>query len=157
MALSVSIPGWGNLDIANVVFDLNGTLARDGIIAGSTRERLQVLSENLSLYVMSADTHRTLDQEMKGLPVQVQRVQRTLGAAEKRDFLTRLGAAQTAAVGNGRNDVEMLSVAALGIVILGPEGAAAAALQAAGLVFGHIDDALDALIYPRRLVATLRG
>jgi soluble P-type ATPase len=157
MALSVSIPGWGNLYIANVLFDLNGTLARDGIIAESTRERLQVLSEHLSLYVMSADTHGTLDQVTKGLPVQVQRVQQTPGAIEKRDFLARLGAAQTAAVGNGRNDVEMLSAAALGIVILGPEGAAAVALQSAALVFGHIDDALDALIYPARLVATLRG
>jgi soluble P-type ATPase len=157
MALSISIPGWGNLHITNVLFDLNGTLACDGLIADSTRDRLKVLGDSLALYIMSADTHGTLDQVTAGLPMRVQRVQQPLGAAEKREFLVRLGAGQTIAVGNGRNDVEMLQAAALGIVILGPEGTAAAALQSADLVFGHIDDALDSLIYPRRLVATLRG
>jgi soluble P-type ATPase len=157
MALSISIPGWGDLHIANVLFDLNGTLAFDGIIADSTRERLKILGESLALYVMSADTHGTLDRVTAGLPVQVRRVRQTLGAAEKRGFLAQLGAGQTAAIGNGRNDIEMLQAAALGIVILGPEGAAAAALASADLVFGHIDDALDCLVHPRRLVATLRG
>jgi soluble P-type ATPase len=157
MALSISIPGWRDLHITNVLFDLNGTLACDGLIADSTRDRLKVLGDSLALYIMSADTHGTLDRVTAGLPVQIQRVQQPLGAAEKRDFLERLGAEQTIAIGNGRNDVEMVQAAALGIVILGPEGAAAAALQSADLVFGHIDDALDSLIYPRRLVATLRG
>ena len=157
MAFSVSIPGWGDLHLTNVLFDLNGTLACDGLIADSTRERLKVLGERLTLYVMSADTHGTLDQVTAGLPVRAQRVHQPVGAVEKRDFLVRLGAEQTVAIGNGRNDVEMLEAAALSIVILGPEGAAVAALQAAALVFGHIDDALDSLIYPQRLVATLRG
>ncbi|HVO70812.1 MAG TPA: hypothetical protein VMT24_12250 [Aggregatilineaceae bacterium] len=157
MVLSISIPGWGDLHVTNAMFDLNGTLACDGLIADSTRDRLKVLGDTLALYIMTADTHGTLDQVTAGLPVQVQRVQQPLGAAEKHDFLVRLGAGQTVAVGNGGNDVEMLQAAALGIVILGPEGAASAALRSADLVFGHIDDALDSLIHPRRLVATLRG
>lgn len=45
-------------------------------------------------------------------------------------------AQHTIAVGNARNDVEMLA--------------------AADLVFAHIDDALDSLLNPKRLVATLR-
>lgn len=157
MAIAVSIPGRGSVRIVNALFDLNGTLACDGIIADSTRERLKALGDHLALYVMSADTHGTLAQATTGLPLQVQRVTQPLGAAEKRDFLLALGAEETVAVGNGRNDVAMLETAALSMVILGPEGAAREALLAADLCFGHIDDALAALAHPARLVATLRG
>jgi soluble P-type ATPase len=157
MTLGVSIPGWGELRVTHVFFDLNGTLACDGFIADSTRARLTTLGQQLSLYVMSADTHGTLELVTADLPLQAQRVRRELGAPEKLDFLIGLGADQTIAVGNGRNDVAMLEAAALGIAILGPEGAATAALLAADLVFNRIDDALDCLLNPKRLVATLRG
>jgi soluble P-type ATPase len=157
VAITVDIPGRGPLRIENVLFDLNGTLACDGLIAESTRERLTRLGDGLTLVVMSADTYGTLEQVAAGLPLQVRRVKQTLGATEKRRLLYELGANRTAAVGNGRNDVEMLEEAALGIVIVGPEGAARDALMAADLSFGRIDDALDCLLNPRRLVATLRG
>lgn len=157
MGISIVIPGSGPLHIQNVLFDLNGTLACDGIIVESTRDRLRKLGENLALYVMSADTHGTLDDVTAGLPLQVRRVRQVVGASEKRSFLEELGIQYTAAVGNGRNDVAMLEAAALGIVILGPEGTAREALLAADLVFGHIDDALDSLLNPNRLLATLRG
>jgi soluble P-type ATPase len=157
MGISIVIPGRGPLQIKNVLFDLNGTLACDGIIAESTRARLKTLGESLALYVMSADTHGTLEHVTADLPLQVRRVRQAVGAPEKRLFLDELGAQQTAAVGNGRNDVEMLESAALGMVILGPEGIAREALLAADLFFGHIDDALDCFLNPKRLIATLRG
>ena len=157
MTISVDIPGRGPLTIENVLFDLNGTLACDGLIAESTRERLKALGDSVTLYVMSADTYGTLEQVTAGLPMRVQRVQQTVGAPEKRRLLDSLGPDRTAAVGNGRNDVEMLGAAALGIVIMGPEGAAKDAVLAADMIFGQIDDALDCLLQPRRLVATLRG
>jgi len=157
MAITIDIPGRGLLHIENVLFDLNGTLACDGMIAESTRERLQKLGASLTLYVMSADTYGTLDDVTAGLPLQVHRVQQTLGAAEKRAFLEALGADRTVTMGNGRNDVEMLTAALLGMVIVGPEGAAKEAFLAADLCFSQIDDALDCLLSPRRLMATLRG
>jgi soluble P-type ATPase len=157
LGISVDVPGYGALQIKHILFDLNGTLARDGVIADSTRERLQKLAEHMTLYVMSADTHGTLEQSTTGLPIQVRRVRQELGATEKLDLLNELGAEHTVAVGNGRNDVEMLAAAALGIAILGPEGAAQSALLAADLFFSHIDDALDSLLNPKRLIATLRG
>jgi len=40
--------------------------------------------------------------------------------------------------------------------VLGPEGLAPTALQAAGVVVGRIEDALDLLLRPQRLIATLR-
>ncbi len=157
MSIEIAIPGWKNLRLDTVLFDLNGTLACDGRIAASTRERLVALARHAAIYVMSADTHGTLERETAGLPLHVQRVEPGPGAAQKVALLRELGVQSTVAVGNGHNDVEMLRAAALAIAILGPEGAAMQALLVADVVFATIDDALDSLLYPRRLVATLRG
>jgi soluble P-type ATPase len=50
----------------------------------------------------------------------------------------------------------MLGEAALGIAVVGPEGAASASLAAADVVCGSILVALDLLLEPRALAATLR-
>ena len=57
---------------------------------------------------------------------------------------------------NGTNDALMLRRSALGIVIMGPECASAAALRAADVVAGDINAGLDMLLNPKRLIATLR-
>jgi soluble P-type ATPase len=60
-------------------------------------------------------------------------------------------------MGSTSNDALMLAEAALGICVLGPEGSALACLvHVVVVVVTSITDALDLLIYPRRLVATLR-
>ena len=61
------------------------------------------------------------------------------------------------AIGNGRNDMGMLVDASLGIVVLGPEGTSSEALRAADVVALNVLDALDLLVYPDRLKATLRS
>jgi soluble P-type ATPase len=70
--------------------------------------------------------------------------------------LESLGAARSAVIGNGANDADVLAAAALGIAIIGPEGASALALSAADLVCHSITAALDLLADPRALTATLR-
>jgi soluble P-type ATPase len=60
-------------------------------------------------------------------------------------------------MGNGKNDALMVSCAALGFAILQEEGTSTKTLMASDVVFKSINDALDALIYPKRLVATLRN
>jgi len=157
MSIEVVIPEWKTIRIENVLFDMNGTLAVGGKIAPSTRERLARLADVVQVYVMSADTHGTLEDELSGLPLTVKRVGPGIGASQKRAFLEELGPDHTVAVGNGRNDVAMLQGAVIGIVIIGLEGAAQPALLAAELVFPSIDAALDCLLMPKRLVATLRG
>ncbi len=55
------------------------------------------------------------------------------------------------------NDVGMLRLAAIGVAVLAGEGVATAAIQAADvLALGPID-AIDLVLKPKRLVATLRG
>jgi soluble P-type ATPase len=60
------------------------------------------------------------------------------------------------AIGNGRNDTLMLQQAALGIAVMQTGGAATTALLAGDVVTPGIVDALDLLIHPDRLKATLR-
>jgi P-type E1-E2 ATPase len=75
---------------------------------------------------------------------------------QKADYIHALGAHQVVAIGNGGNDVDMLKVAALGIAVIGHEGAAFDALAAADVVTRNIFDAIGLLLYPKRLIATLR-
>jgi soluble P-type ATPase len=44
----------------------------------------------------------------------------------------------------------------LGVAVLGCEGLASACLAAADVVVPGVESALDLLLYPRRLMATLR-
>ena len=74
----------------------------------------------------------------------------------KAEYVKNIGAMRAVAIGNGRNDRDMLAIAALGIVVVGPEGAAADTLTAADVVAPDILTALDLLTNPQRLVATLR-
>jgi soluble P-type ATPase len=67
-----------------------------------------------------------------------------------------MGAERVVAIGNGRNDRLMLEAAALGIAVIGDEGIAAEAASASDIVTRHIRDALQLLLEPRRLVASLR-
>ena len=60
-------------------------------------------------------------------------------------------------MGNGRNDRLMLDEAALGVVVVQREGAAVETLLAADVVCQSIVDALDLLLNPLRLKATLRS
>ena len=60
-------------------------------------------------------------------------------------------------VGNGANDVLVLEAAALGVAVIGAEGASSAAMRSADVVCTSVHDALDLLLDHRTLVATLRA
>lgn len=151
------IPGWGNLVLRYLLCDLNGTLSLDGQVRAGVRQRLELLAAKLQIYVLTADTLGTAAQALSGLPVQLKITGGEDSAAAKVQVVRELGASSVAAIGNGRNDRLMLAEAALGIAVLGPEGASPLALAAADVVVPSIEDALDLLLLPGRLEATLRG
>jgi soluble P-type ATPase len=75
----------------------------------------------------------------------------------KADFVKRLGADRTVSIGNGRNDALMLSASRLGIAVVLAEGASTVSLNAADIVCTDIVHALELLMHPLRLTATLRS
>jgi soluble P-type ATPase len=153
MALTIDIPGRPLLEIEHLVLDLNGTLTNRGGLIDGVAERLSRIERQLNLHALSADTFGTLDELASELHISARRIS---SGAEKRQFLQALGPSRCAAIGNGTNDVSMLSAAALGIAVIGPEGAGTAALTAADVVCRSILEALDLLLDERAMVATLR-
>lgn len=152
--IQIDIPGRGAVTLNHAVFDVNGTLALDGRLLPGVAERFTVLQAHLRLHMLTADTHgrqASIDGTL-GVPATII----TGGTAEKAAYVRQLGCAEVVAIGNGANDAAMLEAAALGIAVLGAEGLAIPAMQAADLVVASITDALDLLLNPRRLVATLR-
>ena len=154
--LSISIPGFGELRLAHLVSDLNGTLAHDGRLLPGVAEVIAALAGDLRIHVVTADTHGRASQELRDLPVSLEIIPPVDQARTKRALVERLGADRVVALGNGRNDREMIAAAALGIAVVQREGAAAVTLARADVVVPTALDALELLRNPRRLVATLR-
>ena len=153
--IHLDIPGWGVLELEHLVLDLNGTIALDGEVLAGVPERLAALSESLTIFMVTADTQGQAAAIAGQLGVRLVLVTPGAEADQKRALVERFGAERVVAIGNGANDAAMLQAAALGIAVLGSEGLAGEALRAADVVVG-IHDALDLLLHPRRLVATLR-
>jgi len=154
--IRADIPGLQPLELSYLVPDLNGTIAQNGQVLPGVAERLAALSTVLTVHLVTADTQGQAAQSAERLGLNLFRVAPGGEADQKLSLVAQLGPAQTVALGNGANDARMLAAAGLGIAVLGPEGLATIALQAADVVVGRIEDALDLLLSPQRLVATLR-
>ncbi|RJQ80619.1 MAG: ATPase P [Desulfobacteraceae bacterium] len=151
--IHVDVPGSGPLVLTHLILDFTGTLSLDGHLLPGVAERLRELGNQLSITVLTADTFGTAARQLEGLPVTLRHIQT---GRDKADFMAGLPCSQTAAVGNGRNDVAMVRMAALGVAVIGPEGCAGELVAAAKVVCRDILDIFDLLRRPLRLKATLR-
>ena len=154
--LEITIPGRKTLQLAYLMLDVNGTLALDGQLLPGVQARLAELSQSLEPWLVSADTQGTLATLAATLGVQSRRLEPENGTAQKAALVKAFGAAQVVAVGNGANDADMLREAALGIAVLGGEGMAVSCLAAADVIVPDVLAALDLLLWPKRLIGTLR-
>ena len=152
----IDIPGWGNIDIENIVIDLNGTIATDGRIAPEVKQKINSLSELAKVYILTADTQGTANEEILGMNAELIKIPEEDSNQGKFDFLKTLNLEMTVVVGNGSNDQLILKEAALGIAVLGDEGVSVSAIKTADVVVKNIQNALDLLLKPKRLIATLR-
>ena len=154
--IHVEIPGFGPLEIEHLVLDYNGTLAVDGKPVAGVREALSGLARQLAVHVLTADTFGHVKQELAGIDCTVSILGPDRQDRAKRAYVERLGPAHTVSIGNGRNDARMLAASRLGIAVILAEGASTAALGGADIVCTDILSALDMLVHPLRLTATLR-
>lgn len=154
--LRIDIPGGPTLQLAHLVLDYNGTMALDGKLLPGVAERLGQLYKHLTIHVLTADTFGLAARELEGLPVRLTVIPPGQQAAAKLAYLESLGPETCVSIGNGRNDQLMLEAAALGIAVIGGEGAALTAITAAMVITKDILAALDLLLHPQRLQATLR-
>jgi len=155
--MRIHIPGQGELALKHLVLDYNGTIALDGDLFPGVAEKLAALAPHLHIHVITADTHGTVKAKIAGLNCTLALIGPDHQDRAKHHYITTLGAHTCACIGNGRNDAAMLKAAALGIAVIGPEGAAGVAVTAADVVVTGIAEALDLLLKPLRLAATLRN
>ena len=151
------IPGSPALVLDNLILDYNGTLAVGGVLLSGVADRLESLAEVLTIHVVTADTFGVAADSLAGLPCTLSILPSGDQAERKKIYCTELGAERTVAVGNGRNDQLMLSAARLGIAVILGEGAYAGTISAADIVCTNVNDALDLLLDPKRIIATLRS
>ncbi len=156
--LDLAVPHGPRLRLAHLVLDLNGTLAVDGRLEPGVADALGALTGVLAAHIVTADTHGTA----RGLAAQVSAEVVVLGGDDatgpgKVRILESLGPSACVMIGNGRNDVAAMAIAGLPIAVLGGEGAAAVCVAAAQVVCRSGLEALQLLLRPERLTATLRG
>jgi len=150
----IQMVGWKPILLKTVVCDFTGTISLDGKLLPGIGPRLRRLARRVRIVVATADTGGTARQRLARLPVEVSII-RT--GYDKMRIVEKLGAAHVVAIGNGRNDVAMVCKAALGIAVIGFEGAAGDLLRVADVIVPDVRAALDLLLKPLRAKATLRG
>jgi len=152
----IDIPGVEQKQIHHVVFDYNGTIAKDGVLIPGVKEGITAFSDKLIFHVITADTFGFVKKELSGIDCSNTIIPEKDQAESKLDFIRQLGPAHTLCVGNGANDRLMLKEAAIGIAVLQEEGLSVASLLTADLVVKNILDVFGFFRMPDRLKATLR-
>lgn len=155
--INISIPGKSDYSINNIVFDYNGTLAENGKISASVREKLLSLCGMADVYVLTADTYGSATGECRGINLTLKTFPTDNASDCKAQIVDELGRENTVCFGNGFNDIKMFKSAALSVAVLAGEGMCSALLISSDVMVRSIEDGMNLLLNPNALRATLRG
>lgn len=154
--IQIDIPGFGVLTLEHFVTDFSGTLSENGKVLPEVREKLNALSEKLRVHVLTSDTFGMARKELEGINCTLHVLQGDGHVLQKESYVLSLGADSVVALGNGNNDAKMLRAAKVGISVCLKEGVSVEALKAAKILVRSPIEAIDLLLNPKRLTATLR-
>lgn len=154
--ITLDIPGSFRLEIEHFVSDFSGTLSEDGVLLPGVKEKLNDLSEKIQVHVLTSDTFGRARKELEGIRCTVHILEGSDHTAQKEQYVLSLGSESVIAIGNGNNDTRMLKAAGIGIAVCLKEGCSIEALTAAQILVMSPLDAVDLLLNPKRLIATLR-
>lgn len=155
--LDLNIPGFGHIKIEHIIFDFNGTLARDGKLIEGIAKPLAALAEKFKLHVVTGNTQGTAESELSSINTELVVVPKDNQAIAKANYIIQLDPDHVIAIGNGRNDQQMLQMAHIGIAVLGWEGMSVAAVSSADIIVPDIFAAIELVQSEQRLMATLRS
>ena len=152
----IDIPGFGFVRLEHLVSDFTGTLSVDGKLLPGVKEHVNKIAEFLKVYILTADTFGKARAELKGINCEIHILEGKDHDIQKEEYIKKLGAGSVVAFGNGNNDRKMLNAANIGIAVCLNEGCSKDAIASADVFVISIIDALDLLLHPKRLKATLR-
>jgi len=153
----INIPSFGTVSPRHLVCDYSGTLSVDGKLCEGVRERLAKIAEMLDIHILTADTHGLAVSQLEGIKCGLHLLDGDNQDSQKESYVLALGSERVIAIGNGVNDRKMLKSARIGIAVCLAEGLAIDSLKAADLIVSSATDALDLILNPKRLIATLRN
>jgi len=160
--IEIAIPHFAErLRIERIVSDYTGTLSFDGKLVAGVAGRLRRLAKLVEIDVVTSDTRGTARQELAGLPIKLHMLKPgKRHDIQKKNYAKKLGPGRVAALGNGNNDSLLLravrDAGGLAIAVDNGEGCSVEAIRNANVFVVGIVNALDLLLDPVRLVATLR-
>lgn len=154
--LETDIPGFGIVRLEHLVSDFTGTLSVDGKLLPGVKERLNKIAEFLKIHILTADTFGKARAELEGISCDMHILAGKNHDVQKEDYVKTLGSEKVVALGNGNNDRKMLAAAKIGIAVCLNEGCSIDAIESADIFVNSPLDALDLLLEPKRLKATLR-
>ena len=64
----IEIPGRKKIEVRDIVFDYNGTIAIDGSLIDGVAKAINELSNDIHFHVITADTYGSVENECKSLP-----------------------------------------------------------------------------------------
>ena len=155
--IEYNIPGFKIIRAEHLVLDFNGTVAVDGTLIPGVRDASNKIAGILEIHVVTADTFGNAPARLEGISCKIGLLDAANQDIQKAKYISALGPDRVIAVGNGRNDALMLKQAGLGIAVIQAEGAAAVSVLNADMVCPSILDALEIILNPLRVVATLRS
>lgn len=148
-------PGQGLLEIEYLLIDYEGTLASDGRVHPKAKDKINLLSKRIKIYILAKGEKDKVEERLKNAKAEVLFLTEREASGEKLGLLRKLGPERTVAIGNGMDDAPMLEEAGFSICVIGREGASGETLKRADTVVTDILDALDFLLKPLRQKATL--
>jgi soluble P-type ATPase len=154
--IQIVIPGKEPVEIQYLVCDVNGTLAVDGVLIEGIKESISSLFGLVETHLLTADTFGKGTEIANSLGVKIAILKHGNEREQKAAYVRNLGAQKVAAIGQGANDELMVKEAVLGLCVLSPEGTAIPTLLAAKIVCPDGNSALQLLLHPTRLTASLR-
>lgn len=151
------IPGRKDIEIENLVFDYNGTIAVNGKLIDGVSQLINELSNHVNIYILTADTYGTVEKECQNIKAKVLTFPKENAGQSKRDIVRNLDCNKTLCLGNGFNDIPMFEEAVLSIAIIEGEGASGKLLSKADIVVRDIIEGIKIILNSNMIKATLRN
>jgi len=157
--IEIKIPNFGDRQIRTLVSDYTGTLSCGGILVKGVSERLFRLLHLVDIHIITADSFGTADEQLAGIVKPRKLVEREHDR-EKEAIVRGLDPKHVVGFGNGNNDRLMLQAVkeagGLAVAIDNGEGCAFDTLKNCDVFIVGAINALDLLLDPTRVKATLR-
>lgn len=141
-------------NLNTLILDLNGTISIDGVLISWVKEKISELKKmGWEVLLCSWDTQWTAAKIAKNIWATIHICK---NQKDKEKILKKYVAKHCVAIGNWNIDIQLMKKCKLSIAVIQAEWCSQQAIRTSHIVCTNINDALNILLLPKRLIATLR-